>query len=234
MVRTTSKAKKSTVEVVGQIRSLVDDADLVKQRRAQITKAAITAFIHRGYHACTVRDIAKQAQVSVGMIYQYMGDKEDLLFLALVEILRACKEQISPALVGVEKPLQRFYKVVSTYCMVHAASPDATVLAYRETASLTKKRRNVIKQLEAEVIELISEQIHACINAGIFENDIDVDLFCYQLIMFSHTWALKAWYFRPRMTIDTYVERGLRMLLRGVMTTKGARQIRLVSDLGKI
>jgi hypothetical protein len=143
----------------------------------------------------------------------------------LIEILRDYKRQIPPVLEDATSPLDGFTRVVKKYCEVHGASPDVTVLAYRETASLSKERRDLIKQLELETNQLIVTAIQDCVAAGIFHKDIDVDLFCYQVIMFSHAWALKAWHFRRRMNLETYVERGLRLMLGGVMTAKGARQL---------
>jgi len=228
MARATTKTKQnaSAREMVERIKSTIDDPALVERRRAQITKAAIVAFSRNGFHASTIRGVAKQAKVSVGLIYQYIGDKEDLLFMALVGLLRAYREQIPPAVEGVVDPFQRFNKIVRSYCKVHGASTEATVLAYRETASLNKERRNVIKQLEVETNQLIIDAIQDCIRAGVFEEDIDVDLFCYQIVMFSQAWALKAWHFKSRMSIETYLERGLRLMLGGVMTAKGLRQYR--------
>lgn len=226
MARTaTQKAKPSAVEMLGRIKSTVEDADLVERRRRQITAAAIHEFIRLGFHPATIKDVAARAQVSVGLIYQYVGDKEDLLFLALVEILQDYKRQIPPALAGITDPLQRFATAVTAYCHVHNASPDATVLAYRETASLGRQRRNVVKQLEIETNELIAACVRDCIAAGVFE-PIDVDLFTYQLVMFSHTWALKSWTLAARMTVDEYIERGLALMLQGVMSAKGQRQAR--------
>ena len=57
------------------IKARVEDAALVERRRRQIVAAAIALFGKRGYHASTIRDIAAQAGVSVGLIYQYFGDK---------------------------------------------------------------------------------------------------------------------------------------------------------------
>ena len=225
-----NKDKPSAHEMVGRIKSTVDDPALVERRRTQITAAAITVFIRLGYHAATIRDVAKQAQVSIGLIYQYVGDKEDLLFLALVEILRAYERGIPPALEGIEDPLSRFCAVVRAYCNVHGITPDATALAYRETASLGKKRRDVIKQLEIETNRLIGDEIRTCIASGVFDENLDIELFCYQIVMFSHAWALKAWNFRSRMSIDSYLDRGLRLMLCGVLTTKGSRQYKAMVD----
>ncbi len=46
---------------------------------AAILKAAVAVFSLRGYHASTVADVAKEAGVATGTIYNYFERKEDLL-----------------------------------------------------------------------------------------------------------------------------------------------------------
>lgn len=207
------------------IKSKVDVPELVEKRRGQIIRAAIELFGKRGYHVTTIRDIAKRANVSIGLIYQYVSDKEDVLFLVLIEVLDSYNRGIPSALEGVDEPLERFCAAVRSYCTVNHEKVDATVLAYRETKSLRKERRNIIKQKEAETNRLIAACIQDCIRAGLFEK-IDIDLFTYQIVMFSHAWALKAWHFRGRMTLDQYIRRGLALMLGPVLTARGERVFR--------
>lgn len=195
----------------------VEDDALIERRRQQLTLAAIACFGERGYHSTTIRDVAERAEVSVGLIYQYVDDKEDLLFLALQEVLESYRRQIPVALSGLSDPLERFRAAVSCYCHVNDSAIDATVLAYRETKSLRRERRDIIKSLELETNALIETCIRDCISAGIFV-PIDVELFTYQIVMFCHAWALKAWRFRGRMSVDEYVERGLRVMLHPVLS----------------
>ena len=207
------------------IKSKVDDPELVQRRRQQLTEAAIELFSERGYHTTTIRDVAERASVSIGLIYQYVEDKEDLLYLALAQVLDSYKARIPQALEGVSDPLDRFCTAVRTYCRVNGESVAATVLAYRETKSLRKERRNLIKQTEVETNELIAAGIRDCIQAGLFD-EVDVELFTYQIVMFSHGWALKAWRFARRMDVEEYVDRGLRLMLRAVLTARGERALR--------
>jgi TetR/AcrR family transcriptional regulator, cholesterol catabolism regulator len=211
----------------------VEDSALVERRRAQLTQAAIACFSDRGYHSTTIRDVAERANVSIGLIYQYVGDKEDLLFMALQAVLDTYMRQIPLALKDTTDPLQRFCLAVQAYSRVNGSTIDATVLAYRETKSLRKERRRAIMQKELETNELIAACIRDCIDAGLFE-EIDVDLFVYQIVMFSHAWALKAWHFAKKMDVDTYVERGLRLMLRGVLTRSGAKRMLELEESGVV
>lgn len=211
--------------MVASVKSKVEVPELIERRRAQIIKAAIQLFGKQGYHVTTIRDIAIRAKVSIGLIYQYVEDKEDVLFLALVEVLDSYKRRIPEALAERKDPLERFRTAIHAYCEVNDENVDATVLAYRETKSLRRERRDLIKQKEMETNALVEACIRDCIKAGLFEK-IDVELFTYQIVMFCHAWALKAWRFRGMMTVDEYVERGLELMLNPVFTARGRREFR--------
>lgn len=53
--------------------------ELVRKRSVQILEAAAHVFAQKGYHAATTKEIAAQAGVSEGTIYNYFQNKEDLL-----------------------------------------------------------------------------------------------------------------------------------------------------------
>lgn len=204
------------------VKSKITDPALVERRRAQIIAAAIDLFGRQGYHVTKMREIADQAGVSIGLIYQYVEDKEDVLFLALLEVLDSYMREIPAAVARESEPLARFRSAVYAYCKVNDEAVDATVLAYRETKSLAVERRRLIKQKELETNAMLASVIRECEEAGLFE-PVDIELFVYQIIMFSHAWALKAWRFKNIMTVDEYVERGLNMMLNAALTPRGKK-----------
>lgn len=215
------------------VKSKIDDPALIERRRNQITAASIKVFSERGYHPATIRDIAECAGVSIGTIYQYFNDKEDLLYLAIVEIMDSYDAHILAALENLDDPLERFYAAVSAFCRVNHSSVEVTVLTYRETKSLRKERRNIIKQKELSTNEHIAKCVTDCIEAGLFA-EIDVDLFVYQIVIFSHAWALKAWHFRKHMDVEEYVSRGMRLFFMAALTGRGERQLNELRKQGKI
>jgi AcrR family transcriptional regulator len=214
-----------------RVASTVSDRELVDKRRAQIVRAAAELFGERGYHVTTVRDIALRAEVSIGLIYQYFAEKEDVLFLVLRDVLEAYRREIPKALAGVTGPLARLRAAVHAYCRVNDANADATVLAYRETKSLCSERRRAMREQELATNVLLGACVDDCIEAGLF-HEVDKELLVYQIVMFSHAWALKAWRFRRMMTVDQYVDRGLDLMLNAVLTGAGGRAYRQSAPRG--
>ena len=213
-----SKKNKSAL-----VKSKVDVPQLIERRRAQFIDAAIELFGQRGYHVTTIRDIAQAAGVSIGLIYQYVEDKEDILFLALMQVLDQYINEIPPIVAQAKGPVQKIVAAVNAYVLIIDGNVNATVLAYRETKSLRKERRVLIQQKELESNAIIANCIQEGVAAGLLGPDTDIEMMTYQIVMFSHAWALKAWRFRSLMSVQEYVDRGLRLILAATLTTKGKR-----------
>jgi AcrR family transcriptional regulator len=70
----------------------------------QILTTALSLFCEKGYHSTSIEDIARQAEISKGLLYHYFKSKEDVL-AALVEmrindvlvVMNAAKTKPTPA-----------------------------------------------------------------------------------------------------------------------------------------
>src|SRR5882724_13570626 len=51
----------------------------VLDRRTQILDAAMVCFAKRGFHQASMHDISAEAGISVGLIYRYFENKEDVI-----------------------------------------------------------------------------------------------------------------------------------------------------------
>lgn len=204
----------------GHVESLVTDPELVEERRGQIVRAAIKLFSENGYYTTTIQQIARKAGVSTGLIYQYFGDKDDILFLTLKLVLETYENEIPPRLEGVEHPVERLCMALRAYCVIVDGLREATLLAYRSTKSLRADRRALVKEDETRTNRLIEACLRACITGG-YMRKVNVHLLAYQCVMFAHAWALKHWAFRGKYSLDEYVAEGIVLLVEPFLTAKG-------------
>jgi len=217
MTRTSNAKKRRASKAT--VKSQVLDADLVEMRREQIVAAAVELFSTQGYDRTTILEIARRAQISVGLIYQYAQTKEDVLFLTLMSVLDSYKQEIPPV-EPQDAPLDSLWKALSAYGRIIDRRRSAAVLAYRSTQSLPAVQRRTVMQLETETNELLAERIQACVTAGIFR-ELNVDLAVYQLIMHAHAWALKHWRLTQLTTLDGYLKSGFDSFVRASAVPKG-------------
>lgn len=203
-----------------QVESLVSDPRLVTERRGQIVRAAVKLFSERGYYTTTIQEIAREAGISTGLVYQYVRDKDDVLMLALKLVLDSYEQEIPRKLEGVVHPIARLCVALQTYCTVVDRLREATVLTYRSTKSLRAERRVVIKEGETRTNRLLEACIQACVDSG-HMRAVNAHLLAYLHVMFCHAWALKNWALRERYSLDQYVREGLALLVEPFLNAKG-------------
>lgn len=210
------------MKLPGHVASLVTDTRLVGERRGQILRAAVKLFSDKGYYTTTISQIAREAGVSTGLIYQYFGDKDDVLLLSLKLVLETYEKEIPPRLEGIEHPVERLCMALWAYCSIVDGLREATVLAYRSTKSLRADRRGLVKDAETRTNGLIEDCIAACV-AGGHMREVNAHLLSYQLVMFAHSWALKHWSLGERYSLAEYVSEGVRILVEPFLTARGRR-----------
>jgi AcrR family transcriptional regulator len=62
-----------------------DQATKGERTRQQIIQAAHRLFVERGYHGTSMRQIAEQAGLALGGIYNHFAGKEDILAVVMME-----------------------------------------------------------------------------------------------------------------------------------------------------
>ncbi len=84
---------------------------MAEARRTQIILGAAQVFVANGYHKATTKQIAKTAGVSEGTIYNYFGNKRDLL-LAMVDFIGAETLRTVIAETPPENPRELFAAII--------------------------------------------------------------------------------------------------------------------------
>jgi AcrR family transcriptional regulator len=134
-----------------------------------ILTAALDAFYDNGYHATSVRDIARRVQVTVPALYYHHENKEALL----VELLNRsidlvtdlCLEALDDA--G-EDPELRFCNLVESLVLFMTMSTKTAYLDHEIRALSTENRRGYAAK-RRRIESLVVEAIAAGVAAGIFD-----------------------------------------------------------------
>jgi AcrR family transcriptional regulator len=152
--------------------SRVGDADLVERRRAQIVEAATRLVARQGFAKTVVRDIAEEANISVGLVYEYVRSKEDILFLIYEHWARVWGEGLEKALARSEDPLDQLMSGVSFLVTAADKHADVTHLFYRETGHLSDYGTEQAKQTEREMVDRLTAVVEAGIAADLLSRRI--------------------------------------------------------------
>ena len=81
---------------------------LVAARREQILEAATRVFADKGFSRATTREVAREAGISEGTIYNYFEDKGALL-MAIMDVLNETERRAEDFDVGLARDFEDFF-----------------------------------------------------------------------------------------------------------------------------
>lgn len=197
---------------------------LAERRRGQIVEAAVRLFSERGYFQATIDDIADEIKLSKGLIYRYFKDKNDLLFYSLRHVHEKYRPEVIPQLIAEVGPLAALTQLMTLHCHLAKDHTLEVALAYRSTRDLLPEQRREIKILESKTARMIRQCLEACFHGGLMTS-MNTEVMSYQYIMFGHTWALKNWAFRDRLSADDYMAEGENILVSPFLTPAGKKEL---------
>ena len=131
--------------------------------------SALDAFLARGFHAATTREIAERAGMSPAAVYVHFASKEELLNeLSLVGHRAALDIVVAAAARGSAAPTAQLQAVVSDFASWHARHRRTARVVQYELGALTAPHRAVIDGLRREIQARMRELLEAGVRAGDF------------------------------------------------------------------
>ncbi|MDQ4491361.1 TetR/AcrR family transcriptional regulator [Sinomonas sp. ASV486] len=189
---------------------------LVDSRRRQLLNAAAHLLGGAGSQSVSMQNVADEAGVSVGLIYRYFGNKQELVQAVIEDVLHEFSVRVASATADQADPVRRIAAAFAGYCAVVQELREAAVLAYQESKTLEPEGRETIKNLEVESAGPLIAAARDAFDAGLIR-DVNLQVFAYGLLTTAHLWALKHWYFGRFMTHEQYVAEHTALALSSVI-----------------
>ena len=132
----------------------------------KIVAAAEKLFAQRGFHATGMRQIARNAGVSIGAIYHYFKSKEDILLAIVrreIDHRRGFLESLRKEGLPVPEQIRR---IVEMHFARLQESRDRVQLLHREWRALTARLWQRLPALHEELADYLARLIDEGIAAG--------------------------------------------------------------------
>ncbi|MCF8081091.1 MAG: SDR family oxidoreductase [Desulfobacterales bacterium] len=177
---------------MADIPTTVKNKGLVERRRKQIVLAAIKLFSRNGFHKTTLKELAEEAGLSYGNIYDYVGSKEDIFFLIHEFVAGSAMEILNRSTEEVQDPIEKLRRMVRGEFNLMDQWADAVLLIYQEShilkgtflKKLLEKERNHLQKFESVLVESIEQELLRPCNVRLVSNLIKSMI---------DTWTLKRW-----------------------------------------
>ena len=120
-----------------EIPTTVKNKELVERRRKQIVLAGIKLFSRNGFHKTTLKELAEEAGLSYGNIYDYVGSKEDIFFLIHDFLAGSAMEILNRSIEDIQDPIEKLRRMVLGEFNLMGQWADALLLTYSATPQVS-------------------------------------------------------------------------------------------------
>lgn len=195
--------------------TLVKDEQLIEKRRNQIIKAAIQLFKEKGFHRTTTREIAQTAEFSIGTLYEYIRQKEDILYLVCDSIFEQFHFRMEKAVLHHGSSKERLESAVRAYLKLVDDMQDEMLVMYQETKSLEKDALKYVLKKELDFVAIFEQLIRDCVQEHVFQlSDSEIKMYAHNILVMGQMWAFRRWVLGKQYTIDEYIDLQIKFIFR--------------------
>lgn len=180
---------------------------------ATLRDVARREFVERGYHAVSIRDIAKEAGLSLSVLYHYYASKQELLYGVLNEAIDSFHAILEGHLstAADADPVQRLLVLVESLVEYRANLYIDSLLFIREVRNLEPEYAQRISGRRADIQALFDTVISSGVKAGVFKTPYPDDA---RRSIIAALNVIPDWYRQPgQLTVEMLAARYMRLAL---------------------
>jgi AcrR family transcriptional regulator len=136
-----------------------------QDRRQQILDAAQKVFAAKGFEGASVKDLAKAAKISPGLLYWYFKDKTDLLVSLMTERIEAALGAL-PASVSFDAPPDEFLRQFGCYYASQFEQPMNSAL-FKVVIANAQLFPAAVRQVQSSVISRVMGTVESYLQSQI-------------------------------------------------------------------
>ena len=171
-----------------------------KQKRMAILEAAARVFARQGYAGTVIADIAKEARIGKGTIYEYFDSKDDLFFAVFDWFCQShaaeARVQVSALAGPASERLMALALSIVTACAQHLDLYVITMEFWAASASLKMRGRlkAEFKNVYSDFRLLISSLILEGVASSEFKADVDAEAIAAGMVGALDGLFLQLWF----------------------------------------
>lgn len=198
-----------------EIPTTVKNKDLVYKRREQIVLAAIKLFSRKGYFKTTLKDLAEETGLSHGSIYDYVGCKDDIIYLIHDFLAGTAMESLDSISKKIKDPIEKLHRMISVEFRTMNQWSNALLLLFRESYVVKKDYLTQMLSKERSHLTKFEEVLQECIDKGVLQN-CNIRIASNIIKGMIDSYALKRWDLRGYASAAEFEKFILEMVFKGL------------------
>jgi TetR/AcrR family transcriptional regulator, cholesterol catabolism regulator len=198
----------------------VQKTELAVANLGRIIVATLKLSNKKGFHATSLRDLARASGLSMGGLYTYFPNKPMLLSMILGEVVSTTLEVLhEPPDDVVGDAAAHLNWVLETHIRLTEAMRPWFVFAFMEAKSFPSAERQMAVDAEVAIEKIVADVLAAGVTSGAFVIP-DVPLTASLIKPLLQDWYVKRAKYRKRgIAVETFIE-GVKVFIGAALSTR--------------
>ena len=189
-------------------------AQELPSRKEQIYRAAGKLFAEVGYHATSMRDLAKALGVQGGSLYAHISSKEELLWEIVHRAADEFDAALEPILDSRLSPPEKLRAALEAHFNVIARNKDWVTVFFHEWKHLPITKTEEIAERRRGIERVYRQILEEGVRSGHFRRDLDLKM-ASLLSLSSANWTYHWFSQEGRLSAHEVADLYCAMLLDG-------------------
>lgn len=180
-----------------------------EDRKERILEVGIEEFSSKGYENANINVIARNAGISIGLMYKYFSTKEDLFFTCISRGMRILEDALKEIMTSHDKLLIKAEKLIRATCVLSRKNINYIKLYNGITSEKDGERAVMLaREIESHTSRIYITSIAQALAGGDVRQDLDPRLFAFFLdnLLTTLQFSFSCEYYRERLKIYTGVD----------------------------
>jgi AcrR family transcriptional regulator len=158
-------------ELVGLRGHRVLDPDRTESRRREVLHAAARVFAAKGFHACTIEDIAVAMGLSKGVVYYYFRSKEEIYVEVVSTAILGAQERLERLIATGKPPVEMLKEAIEAH-LADNLNPEHegyyAMLVINDLRRTSEEARSQVRDLQRRYVRRFASIVQRGIDEGAF------------------------------------------------------------------
>lgn len=144
--------------------------EIAPDMKQKIKSIAIQLFYQKGYHACSISNIAERAGIQKSSIYYHYLNKEELLYGILKDTMDDLNQSLDESLMNAKGTEARLIAMIRTHLNFHMDRQKEVIISDSELRGLTSDNLRSVLRMRDDYVRRMRDIIREGIAEGLFIN----------------------------------------------------------------
>ena len=190
-------------------------AEDYEERRGEIVARAAVLFAEQGFHGTSISEVAEACGTSKSLLYHYYASKEDILFDAMHDHVKALLDAAEEIAAKKIAPEEKLRTLTHRFMQLYLGAASRQRVLVNELRHLGDAQRKTIVTIQRRLIDIVETMLIA-IRPDLARQPTlrrPATMLYFGMINWMHTWFDPSGRAKPAkiadLTVNTFIE-GLR------------------------